>query len=139
MYPHILNSSMCSMLAQSHWLHWCIWWWFLPAWGRWSIAGPWWAFQPIPNKKKLPHPKFILFLAKGKLMNYVHTLKVSKYRKQNTKFSHPPKNQRNFVHFFASASKSGWIKKLKALYRVKEPLITNSNHQIPLFFVSTTF
>ena len=26
-------------------------------------------------------------------------LKVSKFRKQNTKFSHPPKNQRNFVHF----------------------------------------
>ena len=26
-------------------------------------------------------------------------LKVSKYQKQNTKFSHPPKNQRNFVHF----------------------------------------
>ena len=41
-------------------------------------------------------------------------LKVSKYRKQNIKFSHPPKNQQNFVHFFALASKSGWIKKLKA-------------------------
>ena len=46
-------------------------------------------------------------------------LKVSKCRKQNTKFSHPPKNQRNSVHFFALASKSGWIKKWKALYCVK--------------------
>ena len=37
------------------------------------------------------------------------SLKVSKYRKQNTKFSHPPKNKRNFVHFFALASKK-WLK-----------------------------
>ena len=66
-------------------------------------------------------------------------VKISKYRKQNTMFSHPPKNQRNFVHFFPLASKSGWIKKLKALYRVKWPLITNSNHWMPLFFVSTFF
>ena len=48
---------------------------------------------------------------------YVSTsrqLKVSKYRKQNTKLSHPPKNQRNFVHFFALASKK-WLKqKIKA-------------------------
>ena len=43
-------------------------------------------------------------------------LKVSKSEKQNTKFSHSPKNQWNFVQFFALASKSGWIKKLKALY-----------------------
>ena len=28
-----------------------------------------------------------------------NTLKVSKSRKENTKFSHTPKNQRNFVHF----------------------------------------
>ena len=42
-------------------------------------------------------------------------LKVSKYRKQNTKFYHPPKNQQNFVHFFALASKK-WLKqKIKAL------------------------
>ena len=42
-------------------------------------------------------------------------LKVSKYRKQNTKFSYPPKNQQNFVHFFALASKK-WLKqKIKAL------------------------
>ena len=34
-------------------------------------------------------------------------LKVSKYRKQNTKFFHTPKKQQNFVHFFALDSKSG--------------------------------
>ena len=46
-------------------------------------------------------------------------LKVSKYQKQNTKFSHPPKNQRNFVHFFALASKK-WLKqKIKALDDLK--------------------
>ena len=36
-------------------------------------------------------------------------LKVSKSQKQNTKFGHTPKNQRNFVHFFALASKK-WLK-----------------------------
>ena len=42
-------------------------------------------------------------------------VKVSKSRKQNTKFSHTPKNQRNFVHFFALTSKK-WLKqKIKAL------------------------
>jgi hypothetical protein len=34
-------------------------------------------------------------------------LTASKSQKQNTKFSHTPKNQQNFVHFFALASKSG--------------------------------
>ena len=42
-------------------------------------------------------------------------LKVSKFRKQNTKFSHPPKNQRNFVHFFALDSKKRKKQKIKAL------------------------
>ena len=42
-------------------------------------------------------------------------LKVSKVQKQNNKFSHLPKNQQNFVHFFALVSKSGWNKKLKTL------------------------
>ena len=46
-------------------------------------------------------------------------LKVSKSRKQNTKFAHTPKNQQNFVHFFALISKSGWIKKTKPLYCFK--------------------
>ena len=42
-------------------------------------------------------------------------LKVSKFRKQNTKFSHPQKNQRNFVDFFALDSKK-WLKqKIKAI------------------------
>ena len=36
-------------------------------------------------------------------------LKVSKSRKQNTKISNTPKNQRNFVHSFALASKK-WLK-----------------------------
>ena len=45
----------------------------------------------------------------------MYYVKVSKSRKQNTKFSHTPKNQRNFVHFFALASKK-WLKpKLIAL------------------------
>ena len=41
-------------------------------------------------------------------------LKVSKSRKKNTKFSNTyilPKNQRNFVHFFALASRGGLIEK----------------------------
>ena len=46
-------------------------------------------------------------------------IKVSKSRKQNTKISNTPKNQRNFVHFFALVSKSGSIKKIKALYGVR--------------------
>ena len=41
--------------------------------------------------------------------------KVSKSQKQNTKFSHTPKNQQNFVHFFALTSKR-WLKQtIKAL------------------------
>ena len=36
-------------------------------------------------------------------------VKVSKSRKQNTKFSNTPKNQQNFVHFFPLASKK-WLK-----------------------------
>jgi hypothetical protein len=41
--------------------------------------------------------------------------KVSKSQKQNTKFSHTPKNQRNFLHFFALASKKWFKQKIKAL------------------------
>ena len=37
-----------------------------------------------------------------------YSLKVSKSRKQNTKLSHTPKNQRNFSHFSALASKKSW-------------------------------
>ena len=37
-------------------------------------------------------------------------LEVSKSWNQNTKFSHTPKKQRNFVHFFALASKKWWKK-----------------------------
>jgi hypothetical protein len=43
------------------------------------------------------------------------SLKVSKSRKQNTKFSHTQKNQGNFVKNFTLASKK-WLKqKIKAL------------------------
>ena len=45
----------------------------------------------------------------------LRVLKVSKSRKQNTKFSHTPKNQQNFVDFLALASKK-WLKqKIKAI------------------------
>ena len=46
-----------------------------------------------------------------KLTSHSYAVKVSKSQKQNTKFSHTPKNQQNFAHFFALASKSGWNKK----------------------------
>ena len=39
------------------------------------------------------------------------SLKVSKSRKLNTKFSNTPKNQRNFVQFFALVSKGQLISK----------------------------
>jgi hypothetical protein len=49
------------------------------------------------------------------LIELIDLSKASKSRKQNTKFSHTPKNQQNFVHFFALASKK-WLKqKIKAL------------------------
>ena len=41
-------------------------------------------------------------------------VKVSKFRKQNTKFSHPPKNQQNFVHGFSQAQKT--VLKEECLY-----------------------
>ena len=43
------------------------------------------------------------------------SLKVSKYQKQIILSSHTSKNQWNFSHFFALASKSGRIKKIKVL------------------------
>ena len=50
-------------------------------------------------------------------------LKVSKYLKQNTKFSHTPKNRLMFLHFyifFALASKK-WLKqKTKALHDLNQ-------------------
>ena len=50
-----------------------------------------------------------------KSLNFIwRYLKVSKSRKQNTKFSHTRKNQQNFTYFFALASKSCWIKKNKS-------------------------
>ena len=48
-------------------------------------------------------------------INCFELLKFSKSQKQNTKFSHPPKNQQNFVHIFALVFKK-WLKqKTKAL------------------------
>ena len=39
---------------------------------------------------------------------WLHTLKVSKFQKQIILSSHSPKNQRNFSHFSALASKKSW-------------------------------
>ena len=44
---------------------------------------------------KIDDPGFL----EGKKLILESCLKVSKYREQNTMFSHSPKNQRNFVHF----------------------------------------
>ena len=41
------------------------------------------------------------------IQSNIYLLKVSKYQKQNTEFSYPPKIQQNFVHFFGLASKRG--------------------------------
>ena len=49
------------------------------------------------------------FVTKSRLV------KVCKCRKENNKFSHTPKNQRNFVHFFALASKKLLKQKIVAL------------------------
>ena len=48
---------------------------------------------------------------RGKKTGEAKELKISKSQKQNTKISNTPKNQRNFVHFFALVSKSGSLKK----------------------------
>ena len=51
----------------------------------------------------LPLPLSQLFLSfrqYGLGYNFPIQVKASKYRKQNTKFSHTPKNQQFFLHFF---------------------------------------
>ena len=66
------------------------------------------ARSPIPKVGEKKWATGQSFIRKESTTYRIGTLvKVSKYQKQNTKFSHPPKNQRNFVHFFALASKSG--------------------------------
>ena len=75
------------------------------------------SFQIFKNISPLKIKALYGVSFKIKVSNYY--LKVSKSRKQNTKFAHTPKNQRNFVHFFALVSKSGSIKKIKALYGVR--------------------
>ena len=50
-----------------------------------------------------------------------HLLKASKYRKQNTKFSHPPKNQQNFVHFLPQPLKVVESKNLKLFIVLNSP------------------
>ena len=45
--------------------------------------------------------------------------KVSKSQKEILDFPHAPKNQQDFVHFSALASKSGKIKRTGSLYYVK--------------------
>ena len=72
------------------------------------------------------------------LITFLDYLKVSKSRKQNTKFSHTPKNQWNFVHIFAFPQK--WLnQKHKSSVFCLIALITNSNQKVFSFFVSTTF
>ena len=73
------------------------------------------------SQKTSQHSSQIFFRWGAKVQLYLivclccHLLKVSKFQKQNTKFSHPPKNQRNCVHFFALDSKK-WLKqKIKTL------------------------
>ena len=61
-----------------------------------------------------------------------NSLKVSKSRKQIILSFHTPKNQRNFPHFFALASKSGQIKKIKVSNCVKQ-------HQISIFVLLFLF
>ena len=72
-------------------------------------------------KEKINRTTFQFFINNLNLRghNANSLLKVNKSRKQNTKFAHPQKNQQNFVHFFALASKSGAIKKIKALYWIR--------------------
>ena len=69
-----------------------------------------------------------------------YILKVSKYRKQNTKFSHPPKNQRNFVHFFALASKK-WLKQKIKVLDLNYVVVRGYLKQLKSFYLfdSTTF
>ena len=67
-----------------------------------------------------------------------YKLKVSKSRNQNIKFSHIwpyvlQKTNDFSLHFFALVSSKGWIENKSSLC-VKHFLITNSNHQVLLFF-----
>ena len=78
--------------------------------------------------------KLQIIFQKNMILWYVSQSKDCKSKKQNTKFSHITKNQRNFVHSFALASKSGWIKKERHLLCQ----IANENHQV-LFLIATTF
>ena len=67
------------------------------------------------------------------LLTYI--LKVSKSQKEILD-SHTPKNQRNVLHFSALASKSGQIKRTRALYYVYSP---NQCIMCFIFFYLTTF
>ena len=69
-------------------------------------------FQHLFEKKKhesrfLEAPFVRMLRMRSASLKIATKLKVSKSQKQNTKFSHTPKNQRNFVHFLALAFKSG--------------------------------
>ena len=101
------------------------------------------AYLPIFSFCLILHSNLFYLLINyfEKLNHDIHKwpyLKVSKCQKQTSKFSHPPKNQRNFVHFFALVSKSGQIEKLKALYCSKQPPITSST-RVLLVLVLNTF
>ena len=49
---------------------------------------------------------------------YYYYLQVSKFQKQILLFSFEPKNEQNYFLIFALASKTGHIKKIKALYYI---------------------
>ena len=91
--------------------------WYVTKFGQWyknkNVVSD--LFTCLKKKCKFTYPLFISWLTfffSKRLIGW--DLKVSKNRKQNTNFYHPPKNQRNFVHFFALASKK-WLKqKIKA-------------------------
>ena len=60
-----------------------------------------------------------LFQTEGQIIKKGIVLKVSKSRKQIILSSHTPKKQQKNSHFFALASKSGRIKKIKVFYCVQ--------------------
>ena len=95
--------------------------WILSERNSWEIVNA----SKILLQKRLKILNVIVFVIKSmhswilEWIKLAFILKVSKSRKQISKFSHTPKTQRNFVHFFALASKT-WLKqKIKALDDLK--------------------
>ena len=65
---------------------------------------------------------------------YCHRIvkEVSRSQKEILDSPHTPKNQRNFSHFFALASKKWSNKKIKALYAFIEAILHNKMHKVSL-------